>query len=144
MGEVNAAPAVAAKPMPDLTSLEVDSNQGERLYKAAFVHSKQGTTYRLISKTLAEGKLDLVHYVCDLDPDGTQFGKRRIRRIHCQPLDRFDREIETIKKEIVDNGEEVQGVWSHDLTTLPDIPAQRSSLDAWTVQTAKDIEAASV
>ena len=142
MGEVDAAPAVPAKPMPDLTSLEVDPNQVERLYKAVFVHSKQWTTYRVISKTLADGKLDLVHYVCDLDSDGTQFGKRRIRRIHSQPLDRFEREIETIKQEITDNGEEVQGVWNHDLTALPDIPAQSSSLEAWTVETAKEIDPA--
>jgi len=102
MGEVDAGPAIPTKPMPDLTALEVDPSQGERLYKAAFVHSKQGSTYRLISKTLSDGKLDLVHYVCDLDPDGTQFGKRRIRRIHSQPNNRFDQEIETIKKEIAD------------------------------------------
>ena len=140
MGEVDAAPAAPAKPMPDLTSLEVDPSQGERLYKAAFVHSKEGNTYRLISKTLPDGNLDLVHYICDLDSDGTQFGKRRIRRIHSQPTDRFDREIETIKKEIVDNGEEVQGVWVHDLTSISDIPEQSSSLGAWTIQTAKEID----
>ena len=139
MGEVDAGPAIPAKPMPDLTSLEVDPSQGERLFKAAFVHSKQGTTYRLLSKTLPDGNLDLVHYVCDLDSDGTQFGKRRIRRIHSQPLNRFDREIETIKKEIADNGEEVQGVWTHDLSTVSDVPAQSSSLEAWTVQTAQVI-----
>ena len=139
MGEVDAAPAVPAKPMIDLTSLEVDPGQGEKLYKAAFVHSKQGTTYRLLAKTLSDGGLDLVHFVCDLDPDGTQFGKRRIRRIHSQPVDRFDREVETIKKEITDNGEEVQGVWTHDMTTLPDVAAQSSSLEAWTVETAKEI-----
>ena len=139
MGEVDAAPAAPAKPMPDLTSLEVDPNQGERLYKAAFIKSKQGDTYRLISKTLSDGNVDLVYYICDLDADGTQFGKRRIRRIHSQPADRFDREIEAIKKEIIDNGEEVQGVWSHDLTALTDIPAQSSSLEDWTVQIAKDI-----
>ena len=139
MGEVDAGPAIPAKPMPDLTSLEVDPNQGELLYMAAFVHSKQGTTYRLMSKTLPDGKLDLVHYVCDLDSDGTQFGKRRIRRIHSQPTSRFDQEIETIKKEIVDNGEEVQGVWTHDLTPFTDVPAQSASLDAWTLQTAIEI-----
>ena len=118
---------------------EVDPSQGERLYKAAFVHSKQGTTYRLVSKTLPDGQLDLVHYVCDLDSDGTQFGKRRIRRIHSQPGGRFDQEIETIKKEITDNGEEVQGVWTHDLTISSDIAAQSSSLEAWTLQTAQEI-----
>ena len=139
MGEVDAGPAIPAKPMPDLTALEVDPNQGERLFKAAFVHSKQGTTYRLVSKSLPDGKLDLVHYVCDLDSDGTQFGKRRIRRIHSQPPNRFDQEIETIKKEIADTGEEVQGVWTHDLSTVLDVPEQSSSLDAWTVQTAKVI-----
>lgn len=142
MGEVDAAPSIPAKPMPDLTSLEVDPSQGERLFKAGFVHSKQGTTYRLLSKTLPDGKLDLVHYVCDLDSDGTQFGKRRIRRIHSQPLMRFEKEIETIKKEITDNGEEVQGVWTHDLSTFSDVAEQSSSLNAWTAQTAKEINPA--
>jgi len=54
MGEVDAAPAAPAPPMPDLTALEVDPAQGERFYKAAVVHSKQGTTYRLVSKTMTD------------------------------------------------------------------------------------------
>ena len=112
MGEVDTASATPAKPMMDLSAVEVDPGQGERLYKAAFVHSKQGTTYRMVAKTLPDGKLDLVHFVCDLDPDGTMYGKRRIRRIHNQPQERFDNEIEAIKKEIVDKGEEVLGVWT--------------------------------
>ena len=52
MGEVDAAPAAPAPPMPDLTALEVDPAKGERFHKAAFVHSKEGTTHRLVAKTL--------------------------------------------------------------------------------------------
>ena len=48
-------------------------------------------------------------------------------------------EIATIQKEITDKGEEVQGVWAHDLTGIQDIAEQVSSLDGWMVQTAKEI-----
>ncbi|MEE8613204.1 MAG: hypothetical protein V3S85_03610 [Nitrospirales bacterium] len=139
MGEVDTASATPAKPMMDLSAVEVDPGQGERLYKAAFVHSKQGTTYRMVAKTLPDGKLDLVHFICDLDPDGTMYGKRRIRRIHAQPQERFDNEIEAIKKEIVDKGEEVLGVWTHDLSGISDVAAQSGSLNTWVVETAKEI-----
>ena len=80
MGEVDTAPAAPAKPMPDLTALEVDPAKGERFYKAALVHSKQGTTYRMVAKALADGRLDLVHFVCDLSADGISM--RFIRSSH--------------------------------------------------------------
>ena len=139
MGEVDTAPAAPAPPMMDLTAVEVDPAKGERFYKAAIVHSKQGTTYRMVVKTLPDGRLELVYFVCDLDADGTMFGKRRIRRIESQPVTRFDAELEAIKKEIVGNGEEVQGVWVHDLTGIQDVPEQISSLDEWMVTTAREI-----
>ncbi len=139
MGEIDTAPAAPAKPMIDLTALEVDPAVGERLYKAAFVHSKQGTTYRMLAKTLCDGNVDLVHFICDLDSDGTMFGKRRIRRIHTQPVERFEVEIKAIQKEIEDKGEELQGVWQHDLTEIKDVAEQKSSLDAWVLQIAKEI-----
>ncbi len=138
MGEVdtNAAPP---PPAIDLTAVEVDPSKGERFYKAVIVHSKQGTTYRMVAKTLPDGRLDLVHFVCDLGADGTMFGKRRVRRIESQPVTRFDTEIETIKKEITGNDEEVQGTWVHDLTIIPDVAEQVSSLNAWMKTTAKEI-----
>ncbi|MGB0909606.1 MAG: hypothetical protein ACPGYT_04535 [Nitrospirales bacterium] len=139
MGEVDSAPAAPPKPMIDLTAVEVDPSKGERFYKAAIIHSKQGTTYRMVVKTLPDGRLDLVYFVCDLDADGTMFGKRRIRRIESQPLERFDAEIETIKKEITGNEEEIQGTWIHDLTEIKDVAEQVGSLDAWMVATAKEI-----
>ena len=139
MGEIDTAPAAPAKPMMDLTALEVDPDKGERFYKAALVHSKQGTTYRMVAKIMQDGKLDLVYFACDLDADGTMFGKRRIRRIESQPQTRYDVEVEAIKKEIAGNGEEVQGVWAHDLTEMKNVADQLSSLDSWMVQTAKEI-----
>ena len=139
MGEVDAGPAAPAKPMPDLTALEVDPAKGERVYKAAWSQSKQGTTYRMVAKALADGRLDLVHFVCDLSADGNMIGKRRIRRIESQRPERWDKEVETIQKEITDSGEEVQKVWAHDLTGIQDVAEQVSSLDAWMVQTAKEI-----
>ncbi len=140
MGETDtAAPAAPAIPMMDLTALEVDPDKGERFYKAALIHSKQGTTYRMVSKILQDGKMDIVYYACDLEADGTMFGKRRIRRIESQPLERFDVEIEAIKKEIAGNGEEVQGVWAHDLTGIQDVGEQFASLDSWALKTAKEI-----
>ena len=61
------------------------------------------------------------------------------RRIESQPLERFDVEIEAIKKEIAGNEEEVQGVWAHDLTGIQDVAEQFASLDSWALQTAKEI-----
>ncbi len=139
MGEVDTAPAAPAPPMPDLTALEVDPAQGERFYKAAFVHSKEGTTYRMVAKTLPDGRLDLVRFACDLGSDGIMFGKRGTRRIQSQPPERFDAEVATIQKEITDKDEEVQGVWAHDLTGIQDVAEQARSLDAWILQTAKEI-----
>ncbi len=138
MGEVDTS-AAPPPPMIDLTAIEVDPAKGERFYKAVIVHSKQGTTYRMVVKTLSDGRLDLVHFVCDLGADGTMFGKRRVRRIESQPITRFETEIETIKKEITGNGEEVQGEWVHDLSGIQDVAEQVSSLDAWMVATAKEI-----
>jgi hypothetical protein len=139
MGEVDAGPAAPAKPMPDLTALEVDPSKGEKFFKAVLVHSKQGTTYRMVAKAMADGRLDLVHFVCDLSADGTMNGKRRIRRIESQRPERWDKEVETIQKEIVDKGEEVQKVWAHDLTGIQDVAEQVASLDAWMLQTAKEV-----
>lgn len=139
MGEVDSGPSAPAEPMPDMTVLEVDPAKGERFFKAALIHSKQGTTYRMVAKALADGRLDLVHFVCDLSADGTMNGKRRIRRIESQKPERWDTEIATIEKEITGNGEEVQKVWSHDLTGIQDVAEQVSSLNAWMVQTAKEM-----
>ncbi len=138
MGEVDTS-AAPPPPMIDLTALEVDPSKGERFFKAAIVHSKQGTTYRMVAKTLPDGRLDLVHFVCDLDADGTMFGKRRVRRIESQPVARFDIEVETIKKEITGNEEDIQGDWMLDLANLQDVGEQVSSLDAWMKATAKEI-----
>ena len=139
MGETDTAPAAPAPPMPDLTVLEVFPDQGERFYKAAFVHSKQGTTYRIVAKTLSDGRLDLVRFACDLGSDGIMAGKWAIWRIESQPLTRFDAEIATVQKEITEKGEEVQGVWPHDLTGIQDVAEQASSLEAWLIKASKEI-----
>lgn len=139
MGEVDSAPAAPAPPMPDLTVLEVFPDQGERFYKAALVHSKQGTTYRMVAKTLSDGRLDIVRFACDLGSDGIMAGKWAIRRIESQPLTRFDAEVATIQKEITDKGEEIHGVWTHDLTSIQDVAEQSCSLEAWLLQAAKEI-----
>ena len=142
MGEVDAAPSAPAPPMADLTILEVFPDKGERFHKAAFVHSKEGTTYRIVAKILTNGKLDMVRFACDLGSDGVISGKWGIRIIDGQPLTRFDAEIETVQKEITDKGEEVQGVWPHDLTDIQEVAEQASSLEAWLERTAKEIVSA--
>src|SRR3712207_3292908 len=81
MGEVSPAPETAARVIEDLTSLEVDTAKGERLYKAALVRSKTGTTYRMLAKRMQDGRLDLVHYGCTLDDEGKPTTKWAIRRI---------------------------------------------------------------
>ena len=139
MGEVSPAPEAVAKTVQDLTAMEVDPDKGERLYKAALVHTNKGVCYRLLSKTLKSGKLDLVHYGCDLDADGNPSTKWRIRRILEQNPDRFEKEIEAIKKAVADDGEQVQGTWTHDLTAIPDVAAQGKSLEAWTRKMAAEI-----
>ncbi len=139
MGEVDSAPAAPAPPMPDLNALEVDPAKGERFHKAAFVHSNEGTTHRLVAKILPDGRLDIVRFACDLGSDGIMAGKWGIRLIESQPLTRFDAEIATIQKEITDKGEEVHGVWPHDLTGIPDVVEQASSLEAWLLKAAKEI-----
>ncbi|HZS12530.1 MAG TPA: hypothetical protein VFA38_09780 [Nitrospirales bacterium] len=132
MGEVSPAPETAARVIEDLTSLEVDSAKGERLYKAALIRSKSGTTYRMLAKSMKDGKLDLVHYGCTLDEEGKPTTKWAIRRIMEQKPERFDREIDKIQSAIRESGEDVDGVWTHDLTTLPDVAAQAASLESWT------------
>ncbi|MGH7166211.1 MAG: hypothetical protein ACREIS_11880, partial [Nitrospiraceae bacterium] len=94
MGEASPAPEAVARTVQDLTAMEVDPDKGERLYKAALVHTNKGVCYRLLSKALKSGKLDLVHYGCDLDADGNPSTKWRIRRILEQNPDRFEKEIE--------------------------------------------------
>jgi adenylosuccinate lyase len=139
MGEVSTTPDVAARAIEDLTKMEVDPAKGERLYKAAVVHSNKGATYRMLAKSLKDGRVDLVHYGCTLDDDGNPATKWSIRRILEQKPERFDRELETIKKTIQEGGEEVQGAWVHDLSAIPDVAQQGSSLEAWTKQMAGEI-----
>ena len=139
MGEVNAEPEAAARAIEDLTAIEVDPDKCERLYKAALVQSKSGVSYRMLAKSLQTGKVDLVHYACDIDADGKPTTKWRIRRIVEQIPERFDKEIEAIKQVIKDEGEEVQGVWVHDLTGLPDVTAQGKSLDEWSRSMAVEV-----
>ena len=141
MGEVSTEPEVAARAVEDLTKMDVDPAKGERLFKAALVRSNKGSVYRLLSKTLSTGKVDLVHYGCTLDDDGNPTTKWSIRRILEQRPARFDEEIEAIKKTIKDGGEEVQGVWMHDLTGEADLACQGSSLEAWTKKMASELRA---
>jgi hypothetical protein len=141
MGETTAEPEVAARAVEDLTKMDVDPAKGERLYKAALIHSNNGATYRMLAKSLPDGRLDLVHYGCMLDQDGNPTTKWSIRRILEQRPERFDKEIESIKQTIRDGGEEVQAAWVHDLTTIPDLPAQAASLEAWTKKLAKELAA---
>jgi len=139
MGEIDTAPEVAAKAIEDLTALEVDPAKCERLYKAALVQSSSGVTYRMLAKVIETGKLDLVHYGCDLDVEGKPISKWRIRRILEQALERFDTELETIKKGIIDDGETVQGAWVHDMTGMSDVAAQGKSLDEWSRNTTAEV-----
>ena len=131
MGEVDTSPVVAAKVMEDLTALDVDPDKCERLYKAALIQSNSGVTYRMLSRILETGKVDIVHYGCDLDAEGKPTTKWKIRRILEQAPERFDKEVGAIKKSIIDDGETVEGEWVHDMTDLPDVPAQGKSLDEW-------------
>jgi len=131
MEEVDTASEVAAKVIEDPTALEVDPNKHERLYKAALVQSNSGVTYRMLAKVLSTGTVDIVHYGCDMDADGKPTMKRKIRRILEQAPERFDKELEAIKKGVTDDGEVVQGAWVHDMTGLPDVAAQGKSLGEW-------------
>ena len=140
MGEAAPAPEVAARAVEDLTSLEVDSAKGERLYKAALIQSNKGATYRMLAKRLQDGRLDLVHYGCTLDDNGKPTTKWSIRRIMEQKPERFDRELETIQKNIREGGEEVDGVWVHDLSGIADVAAQGSSLETWTKKIVSDLK----
>jgi hypothetical protein len=138
MGEATPTPEAAARVIQDLTSLEVDPEKGERLHKAAIIRSKQGSTYRMLAKAHKSGKLDIVHYGCDLDAEGNPTTKWAIRRILEQPPDRFDRELSAIQKAITDNGEELLRVWSHDLTGISDVAAQGRSLEEWSRKVAAE------
>ena len=138
MGEVDAAETPARK-IEDPSALNVDPDNGERLYKSAIIHTKQGTTYRMVAKMLPIGKLDIVHSACDLLPDGTPEGKRRVNRILAVLPQRFDSEIDYIQKVAKGNGEEVQSVWVHDMTGLPSLTAQAHSLEEWTKKMAAEI-----
>ncbi len=140
MGEIDTAPEVAAKAIEELTALEVDPAKCERLYKAALIQSSSGVTYRMLAKVIETGKLDLVHYGCDLDAEGKPISKWRIRRILEQALERFDKELETIKKGIIDDGETVQGAWVHDMTGMADVAAQGKSLDEWSRNTTAEVK----
>jgi hypothetical protein len=139
MGEATPTPEVAARVIEDLTAVEVDPQKGERLYKAAIIRSKQGTTYRMLAKAHKTGKLDIVHYGCDLDAEGKPTTKWAIRRILEQAPERFDREVATIQKAIADSGEEVLHVWTHDLAGIPDIAAQGKSLEEWSRKVVAEI-----
>lgn len=140
MGEVDTSPAVAAKVMEDLTALDVDPEKCERLYKAALIQSNSGVTYRMLARILDTGKVDIVHYACDLDADGKPTTKWKIRRILEQAPERFDKEVEAIKKSITDDGETVKGQWVHDMTDLPDVPAQGKSLDEWSRNMTSEVK----
>jgi len=137
MGEVNTE--TTARPVVDVTTMDVDPNRGERLYKAAIIQSNQGTTYRILAKSLHDKRLDIVHYACQFLPDGTPEGKYRINRILAVAPERFDTEIEFIKKSLKGNGEEVQNVWLHDMTAMPDLIAQGNSLEEFTRKIAAEI-----
>jgi hypothetical protein len=139
MGEAEPAPETSAKVIEDLTAVEVDSAKGERLYKAVLIRTNKGVAYRMLAKSLKTGKLDLVHYGCDLDETGKPTTKWRIRRILEQNPERFDKEIEAIKKSVVDDGEEVAGAWTLDLTPIADVAAQGKSLDEWSRKVAAEI-----
>lgn len=140
MGEVNTAPEVAARVVEDLTAVEVDQEKGERLYKAALVQSNRGASYRMLAKSLKSGKLDLVHYGCDLDEDGKPMSKWRIRRILEQTPERFDRELAEIQSAMRADGEEVAGVWIHDMTGMPDVATQGNSLEEWSRKMVAEIK----
>ena len=134
MGEASPSPEVANRVIEDLTAMEVDPDKGERLFRAALIKTNSGVFYRMLSKSLNTGKVDLVHYGCDLDETGTPKSKWRIRRILEQNPSRFDQEIEGIKKSVADEGEQVSGVWVHDLTSIQDLAAQGKSLESWIKQ----------
>jgi hypothetical protein len=140
MGEVNPTPEVAARVVEDLTAMEVDPEKGERLYKAALVQSNRGASYRLLSKSHKTGKLDLVHYGCDLDEEGKPVSKWRIRRILEQAPERFEKELDAIQAAVRADGEEVVGVWIHDMTGLADLAKQGSSLDEWSRTMAREVK----
>jgi hypothetical protein len=140
MGEASPTPEVAARAVEDLTKVDVDPAKGERLYKAALIQSNKGATYRMLAKSLQDGRLDLVHYGCTLDPEGNPTAKWSIRRILEQKPERWDKEIQTIQDTIREGGEEVVGVWTHDLTPISNVEEQGKSLETWTKKTIGEIQ----
>jgi hypothetical protein len=66
-----------------------------------------------------------------LDAEGKPTTKWKIRRILEQAPERFDKELEDIKKGVTDGNEQVSGAWMHDMTGLPDVAAQGKSLEEW-------------
>src|SRR2546428_7133691 len=139
MGEVNTAPEVAAKAVEDLTAMEVDPEKGERLFKAAIIQSNKGATYRMLSKSLKTGKIDLVHYGCDLDEEGKPTTKWSIRRILEQVPERVDKEIAAIQKTIKDGGGEREGLREHDMTGMPAPGAQGRNLEEGTKEMPQQV-----
>src|SRR2546428_8076901 len=97
MGEVDEAAAPARK-IEDPSALNVDPDRGERLYKSAIIHTKQGTTYRMVAKMLPIGKRDIVLYAADLLPDGRPEARRRVNRTLAVLPQRFATEIASIQK----------------------------------------------
>jgi hypothetical protein len=140
MGEASPTPEVAARAVEDLTKVDVDPTKGERLYKAALIQSNKGATYRMLAKSLQDGRLDLVHYGCTLDQEGNPTAKWSIRRILEQKPERWDKEIQTIQDTIREGGEEVVGVWTHDLTSISNVEEQGKSLETWTKETIGEIQ----
>jgi hypothetical protein len=94
----------------------------------------------MLAKALQSGRIDLVHYGCDLDEHGNPTTKWRIRRILDQAPDRFEKEIETIKKSVQDDGEQVQGTWVHDMAAMKDVAAQGASLEEWSRKIAVEVK----
>ena len=139
MEEVDTASEGAANVIEDPTALEVDPGKQERLYKAALVQSNSGVTYRMLAKILSTGKVDIVHYGCNMDADGKPTMKRKIRRILEQVPERFDKELAAIKKGVTDDRDVVQGAWVHDMTGLPDVAAQGKSLNEWSRNMAAEV-----
>ena len=94
----------------------------------------------MLAKVLENGKIDLVHYGCDLDADGKPVTKWKIRRILEQAPERFGNEFVALKKSIVDAGELVRGAWVHDMTGMADVTVQGKSLEEWLRSTIAEVK----
>jgi len=75
----------------------------------------------MLAKVLTDGKVDLVHYGCDLDADGKPTTKWRIRRILEQAPNGLTKSLKPSRRVWTDDGEVVLGAWVHDMTGLPDV-----------------------